>query len=177
MAVCLVLVETSTPPPASHAHALTRTRTHVFHSWIISVILLAVKRVLPNHWARGGEGRAGTLDYRGAHLLQWCFPGRRHNGGCVPADTQHKRWTVQKKTPDPQSPVWFYSRWALNAVRSIAVFFWQAMWCVLTHEVRPPSWQIKPCGQRASGQNTDQTCGETTSNNSSTCTTVYSGPT
>lgn len=85
--VCLVLVETSTPPPASHAHALTRTRTHVFHSWIISVILLAVKRVQLNHWAWGGEGRAGTLDYRGAHLLQWCFPGRRHNGGCVPADT------------------------------------------------------------------------------------------
>ncbi len=155
MAVCLVLVETSPPPPASHAHALTRTQTHVFHSWIISVILLAVKRVLPKHWARGGEG--STLDYRGAHLLQWCFPGRRDNGGRVPADTQDNRCTVKEKKPVPQSLVWFYSRWAVNAFRSIAVFFWQAMWCALTHEVRPPSWQIKPCGKRASARARPQT--------------------
>lgn len=50
MAVCLVLVEMFTPPPARRAHALTGTQTHVFHRWIISVILLAV---LPNHWLGG----------------------------------------------------------------------------------------------------------------------------
>lgn len=82
--VCLVLVETSTPPPASHAHALTRTRTHVFHSWIISVILLAVKRVQLNHWAWGGRGERA----RWITGVLTCYSGASQGGGSMEGVSQ-----------------------------------------------------------------------------------------
>lgn len=104
MAVCLVLVEMSTPPPASRAHALTRTQTHVFHRWIISVILLA------ESLARGM--RAGTLDYRSAHLLQQpsgSRPGVSQGGGTMEGVSQltlsTKGERSEKENPDPQSPL------------------------------------------------------------------------
>ncbi len=97
MAVCLVLVETSTPPPASHAHALTRTRTHVFHSWIISVILLAVKRVQLNHWAWGG-GESGHAGLQGCSPVTVVFPREAAQWRVCPS------WHLAQKVNGPKTP-------------------------------------------------------------------------
>lgn len=147
------------PHPLHRVHMLSQAHRRMFSIGGLSLLFYWLCcQIIGSGDESGHAGLQGCSPVTAAQRIPaWCFPGRRHNGGCVPADTQHKRWTVRKNPPDPQSPLWFYSRWALNAIRSIGVFFWQAMWCALTHEVRPPSWQIKPCGQRASGRARPQT--------------------
>lgn len=93
-------------PPASRAHALTRTQTHVFHRWIISVILLAA---LPNHWLGGWERArwiTGVLTcYSSPADPGLVFPREAAQWRVCPSwhSAQRVNGSV-KKPPDPQSP-------------------------------------------------------------------------
>lgn len=95
------------PHPLHRVHMLSQAHRRMFSIGGLSLLFYWLCcRIIGSGDESGHAGLQGCSPVTAAQRIPaWCFPGRRHNGGCVPADTQHKRWTVRKPPPKTSIPV------------------------------------------------------------------------
>lgn len=81
------------PTPLHRVHMLSHAHRRMFSIGGLSLLFYWLRcRIIGSGDESGHAGLQGCSPVTAAQRIPvWCFPGRRHNGGCVPADTQHKR--------------------------------------------------------------------------------------